>query len=116
MPLRFNRRVSIIPGLRANFSKSGVSLSIGHRGLWYTVGPRGRRATVAIDNFTSLNPPDAGQSLEATRKFHFMPSRFPVPFVSSLSAVIVQRHALPCAVIALCRRHLESPPTLPPSQ
>jgi hypothetical protein len=45
-----------------------------------------------------------------------MPSRFPVPFVSSLSAVIVQRHALPCAVIALCRRHLESPPTLPPSQ
>ena len=39
MPLRFTRRVSLIPGLRANFSKSGVSLSIGHR------GPHGRRGS-----------------------------------------------------------------------
>ena len=32
----------------ANFSKSGVSLSIGHRGIWYTVGPHGRRATLGL--------------------------------------------------------------------
>jgi hypothetical protein len=31
MGLRFNSRVSIIPGLRVNLSKSGASLSIGHR-------------------------------------------------------------------------------------
>jgi hypothetical protein len=31
-----------------NFSKSDASLSIGHRGFWYTVGPRGRRATLGL--------------------------------------------------------------------
>jgi hypothetical protein len=48
MTLRFTRRISLIPGLRANFSKSGVSLSIGHRHAWYTVGPRGRRVSIGI--------------------------------------------------------------------
>jgi hypothetical protein len=48
MPLRFSRRLSIVPGLRLNLSKSGVSASIGHRGAWYTVGPRGQRATVGL--------------------------------------------------------------------
>jgi hypothetical protein len=38
MPLRFSRRVSLIAGLRVNLSKSGASLSIGHRGAWYTSG------------------------------------------------------------------------------
>ncbi len=48
MPLRVFKRVPLIPGLRANISKSGVSLSIGHRGAWYTIGPRGRRATLGL--------------------------------------------------------------------
>jgi hypothetical protein len=43
MGLRFYRRISLLPGLRLNASRSGLSLSIGHRGAWYTVGPRGRR-------------------------------------------------------------------------
>ena len=43
MPLRFYRRVSLIPGLRLNASRGGLSLSIGHRGAWYTLGPHGRR-------------------------------------------------------------------------
>jgi len=48
MPLRFSRRVSLIPGLRMNLSKSGPSLSVGHRGTWFTVGPRSGRATVGL--------------------------------------------------------------------
>jgi hypothetical protein len=32
MPLRFSRRLSIVPGLRVNLSKRGASLSVGHRG------------------------------------------------------------------------------------
>jgi hypothetical protein len=48
MPLRFSRRLSIVPGLRVNLSKRGASLSVGHRGAWYTVGPRGQRATVGV--------------------------------------------------------------------
>jgi hypothetical protein len=41
MGFRFWRRVRIIPGMRVNLSKRGVSASIGKRGLWLTVGPRG---------------------------------------------------------------------------
>jgi hypothetical protein len=43
MALRFTRRVSLVPGLRLNASRGGLSLSIGHRGGWYTPGPHGRR-------------------------------------------------------------------------
>lgn len=48
MGLRVNRRVHLAPGLRLNLSKRGVSVSVGHRGAWYTTGPAGRRATVGI--------------------------------------------------------------------
>lgn len=48
MPFRFSRRLSIVRGLLLNFSKSGVSPSIGHRAAWYTVGSRGQRATVGL--------------------------------------------------------------------
>jgi len=48
MVLRFYRRVSLIPGLRVNLSRSGASLSIGHRGLWYTIGHHRRRVTVGL--------------------------------------------------------------------
>ncbi len=54
MPLRIFKRVPLVPGLRANISKSGISLSIGHRGAWYTFGPHGRRAT---SDGTSRLPP-----------------------------------------------------------
>lgn len=48
MGLRYTRRLSIIPGLRINLSKSGASLSIGHRGAWYTIGHHRRRVTVGV--------------------------------------------------------------------
>jgi hypothetical protein len=46
--LRFSRRVRLMPGLRVNLSKGGVSLSVGTRGAWYTVGTKGQRATVGL--------------------------------------------------------------------
>ena len=46
LPLRFWHRVRIVPGLRMNLSKSGVSVSVGRRGAWYTAGRRGQRVTV----------------------------------------------------------------------
>jgi hypothetical protein len=48
MAWRFYRRVRLIPGLRVNLSRSGPSLSIGHRGAWHTVGPHGRRVTLGL--------------------------------------------------------------------
>ncbi len=63
MGFRFRRRVSIIPGLRINLSRSGPSLSIGHRGAWYTIGPRGRRVTFGLPgtglSWTQRLPPAA---------------------------------------------------------
>ncbi len=63
MGFRFSRRVRLIPGLRVNLSKSGASLSIGHRGAWYTIGPRGRRATIGLPGtglfWTERYPPAA---------------------------------------------------------
>lgn len=44
--VRFFRRQQIAPGVRVNLSKSGASLSLGHRGTWFTMGPRGRRTTI----------------------------------------------------------------------
>lgn len=46
--LRFQRRLKVCPGPRLNFSKGGVSTSIGARGAWYTVSKKGTRATVGL--------------------------------------------------------------------
>lgn len=48
MGLRFRRRLTIIPGIRLNVSKSGVSASIGRRGAWFTFGRKGTRTTLSI--------------------------------------------------------------------
>ena len=47
MSFRFNRRIGILPCLRINLSKSGVSLSAGVRGAHITVG-RTPRITLGI--------------------------------------------------------------------
>src|ERR1700681_374192 len=48
MGFRFRRSFKVLPGFRLNLSKSGVSTSVGRRGLWFTIGPRGTRTTVGI--------------------------------------------------------------------
>jgi len=46
--LRLWRRKTIVPGLRLNLSKSGISWSLGPRGAHFTIGPHGTRRTVGI--------------------------------------------------------------------
>lgn len=48
MGLRFHKALSIISGLRLNFSKSGPSLSVGGKGLTYNIGTKGTRTTVGL--------------------------------------------------------------------
>src|ERR1700724_1286409 len=48
MGFRFRRSFKVAPGLRLNLSKSGVSTSVGRRGLWFTIGPRGTRTAVGM--------------------------------------------------------------------
>ncbi len=46
--LRFRKSVKIIPGVRLNFSKSGVSTSIGGKGVTVNLGKRGVRSTLSV--------------------------------------------------------------------
>lgn len=48
MGFRFHRSVSLFPGVRLNFSKSGMGLSLGPRGAKLSIGPRGTYANVGL--------------------------------------------------------------------
>lgn len=48
MGFRFRKTISILPGLRLNISKSGVSTSIGRPGATVNIGRRGVRGTVGL--------------------------------------------------------------------
>jgi hypothetical protein len=48
MGFRFRRSIKILPGIRLNFGKRGVSTSIGVRGAHVTFGKAGTRTTVGL--------------------------------------------------------------------
>ena len=48
MGFRFQKRFSILPGVRINLSKSGASASVGSRGADVNIGPRGVSANAGI--------------------------------------------------------------------
>lgn len=48
MGFRFRRTLQLMPGVRLNFGKTGVSTSIGPRGAKLTVGPRGITRTLGL--------------------------------------------------------------------
>jgi hypothetical protein len=48
MPIRFQRRTRIAPGISLNLNKQSVSASFGRRGAHITIGPKGRRTTIGL--------------------------------------------------------------------
>jgi hypothetical protein len=48
MGFRFRRSFKVLPGIRLNLSKSGISASLGVRGAHVTVGPRGTTTSVGL--------------------------------------------------------------------
>lgn len=48
MGFRFHRSAKIFPGIRLNFSKSGLGLSFGVKGYRVSIGPAGIRRTVSL--------------------------------------------------------------------
>lgn len=48
MPLRFQRRMRVAPGISLNLNKRSLSASFGRRGSHVTVGQKGTRTTVGI--------------------------------------------------------------------
>jgi hypothetical protein len=61
MGFRFRRSVKILPGIRLNFGKRGISTSIGVRGAHVTIGKTGTRTTVGLPgsglSYTHLERP-----------------------------------------------------------
>lgn len=45
---RFRRSVKLLPGIRLNFSKSGISTSLGGSGASINIGPKGIRKTIGL--------------------------------------------------------------------
>src|ERR1039457_2456723 len=62
MGFRFRRSIKILPGVRLNFGKRGISTSIGIRGAHVTVGKTGTRTTVGL--------PGSGLSYTHLEKAH----------------------------------------------
>ena len=48
MGFRFRKTIQILPGVKINLSKSGISTSIGVRGATVNIGKHGTRATVGL--------------------------------------------------------------------
>jgi hypothetical protein len=61
MGFRFRRSIKILPGIRLNFGKRGISTSVGVRGAHVTYGPTGTRTTVGLPgsglSYTHLERP-----------------------------------------------------------
>jgi hypothetical protein len=66
---RFRKSVRILPGIRLNFSKSGMSTSIGHPGASINLSSKGTRHTVGLPgtglSYSALSSKSAAQSPNA---------------------------------------------------
>jgi len=80
MGLRFRRSIKLLPGVRLNFSKSGVSTSVGVRGAHVTLGHGKVRETVGI--------PGTGLSYTKTQSTHPPNEHEPASVPSSAPGVV----------------------------
>lgn len=48
MPIRFQKRIRLLPWLTLNIGKSGISFSVGPRGARITAGKRGIKGSFGI--------------------------------------------------------------------
>ncbi len=82
--LRLWRRKQVVPGLRMNLSKSGLSWSLGPRGAHFTVGPHGARTTVGIPGTGVFYTTYSGHHAQrATQRQSATPRRPSVPSPTS---------------------------------
>lgn len=84
MGFRFSRSLRVFPGVRLNFSRSGISTSVGVRGATVTVGPRGSHVNLGLPGTglsfqQPLAPPSHHHHVapEPHKPAHIAPSRQP---------------------------------------
>lgn len=69
MTIKFRKNIKILPGIKLNLNKKGVSISAGVRGAHVTVGKRGTHATVGLPGTgLSVTKKIGGKSKKATTK------------------------------------------------
>jgi hypothetical protein len=93
---RVRRSFRVLPDLRLNLSKSGVSTSIGRCGAWFTVGPKGTRTTVGL--------PGTGISHTSTHSAYPVRPKFRTPLVPKRTARARDRHLRVLAALTRARR------------
>jgi hypothetical protein len=78
MGFRFRRSIKILPGIRLNFGKRGISTSIGVRGAHLTFGKTGTRTTVGLPgsglSYTHLEKPHREAPVLTATESPFDPS------------------------------------------
>ena len=74
MPIRFRRTFKILPGVKVNVSKGGVSLTLGPRGLRFTFGKHGITRTIGIPgtglsetSYIAKDEPDSEEEKETKK-------------------------------------------------
>ena len=79
--MRFYRRIRILPGIWLNFSKTGISITVGQRGFRITGSKDGVRGTIGLP----------GTGLSKTRKISYQTIKdklFHLTLSSKISVVI----------------------------
>lgn len=75
MPIRFRKTYRILPGIKVNLGKSGMSFTVGPRGFHLTFGKQGVRQTVGIpgsglseSSYIFKNEPESKKSKQSTSR------------------------------------------------
>ena len=104
MGFRFRKYINVLPGIRINLGKKGVSLSLGGNGLTRNISKHGTRDTVSI--------PGTGLSYSAYEKHperqHSDTEVRPVVLYALISAIILLSlllHWCPCSSMGSDRRN-----------
>jgi hypothetical protein len=88
MGFRFRRTLKILPGVRINLSRSGVSSTVGVRGASVTVGKRGTYANVGVPgsgvSYRTKVGPGVDEAIDAVRAGPARRSALPVFIVAAL--------------------------------
>ena len=61
MRVRFRRSIRVVPGVKINLNKKSVGVTVGRRGMHYTVNSKGQQTT-------SVGLPGTGLSVQHTSK------------------------------------------------
>jgi len=115
MGFRFRRTLKILPGLRLNFSRSGVSATAGVRGASVTLGKKGTYANVGLPgsglSYRSKVAPglddttaeQAGDENRAPAKTSWLPALLLIALVFGGGVVAfnaLQHRSVPAAIVA----------------